>query len=179
MKLLSIAFSMSVIAIGFVGCSSVVDSNKITDFPLPTISTTDSIAEVQVLEPISGIGCSRQWLGFYLQGDETFITSSGEEPKSPLDRAKGAALYKAIRSATDNGLSADIVVNPVWSIVTKDPLIAPFWVHDVCAQVKGFRGVVKGFRAADTITTPGVKKDTDVKFDLNLRGSISGNVPTR
>lgn len=141
----------------FYGCSSVVDANKTSDFLAPTIYTQDSIADVQIMEAIAGQGCARQWFAFYNQGDTNFLSASGNEPKTPLDRAKAAAMFNALRTANAKGQSTDILVNPTWSIAANEPLP---WVQDFCVQVKGFRGVVKGFNKSDT-TTPALPKRRD------------------
>jgi hypothetical protein len=78
--------------------------------------------------------------------------TSGYEPSSAVDRAKSAAMYNALRGAEKTALTTDILVNPVYSSVTSDPLIFPFLIHDVCVQVTGYRAVIKGFKQATTIT---------------------------
>ena len=83
-------------------------------------------------------------------GDNIFLNTSGDEPSSAVDKAKSAAMFNALRGDDKTVLSTDILVNPVYSIVTRDPLIFPFLVHDVCVQVKGNRGVIKGFKQATT-----------------------------
>ena len=152
-KLISLLLIASAIFFLY-GCSSVVDTNKTSDFFAPTIYTQDSIADVQIMEAIAGRGCARQWFAFYNQGDTTFLSTSGNEPKTPLDRAKAAAMFDALRTANAKDQSSDILVNPTWSIATNEQLP---WVQDFCVQVKGFRGVVKGFNKSDT-TTPALPK---------------------
>ncbi len=61
-------------------------------------------------------------------------------------------MYNALRGAEKTALTTDILVNPVYSSVTSDPLIFPFLIHDVCVQVTGYRAVIKGFKQATTIT---------------------------
>ena len=141
------------------GCASLVDTNKIVEIPAPTIGVTDSIADVQVMEPISGVGCSRKLLSLFNSGDATFLNTSGDEPGSPVDRAKAAAMYNALRGANKSELVNDILVNPVYNIATKDPFGFSFLLHDVCVQVKGYRAVVKGFKPAETITRPPERKE--------------------
>ena len=135
------------------GCASTVDTNKIVEIPAPTIGVTDSIADVQVMEAISGVGCSRKSLSLFNSGDTRFLSANGDEPRSPVDRAKAAAMYNALRDAKKSELGNDILVNPVYNIAIKDPLGFSFLIHDVCVQVKGHRAVVKGFKPAETITT--------------------------
>ena len=141
------------------GCAFVVDTNKVVEIPAPTIGVTDSIADVQIREPISGVGCSRKLLSLFKSGDETFLNTSGDEPSSPVDRAKAAAMYNALRGAKKSDLTTDILVNPVYNIVTRDPWGFSFLLHDVCVQVKGYRAVVKGFKPAETITRPPERKE--------------------
>ena len=135
------------------GCASTVDTNKIVEIPAPTIGVTDSIADVQVMEAISGVGCSRKSLSLFNSGDTRFLSANGDEPRSPVDRAKAAAMYNALRDAKKSELGNDILVNPAYNIAIKDPLGFSFLIHDVCVQVKGYRAVVKGFKPAETITT--------------------------
>ena len=41
------------------GCGSTVDTNKVVEIPAPTIGIADSIADIEIKEPIFGVGCSR------------------------------------------------------------------------------------------------------------------------
>lgn len=132
------------------GCGSTVDTNKVVEIPAPTIGIADSIADIEIKEPIFGVGCSRNLFIYFYLGDNIFLNTSGDEPSSAVDKAKSAAMFNALRGDDKTVLSTDILVNPVYSIVTRDPLIFPFLVHDVCVQVKGNRGVIKGFKQATT-----------------------------
>ena len=58
----------------------------------------------------------------------------------------------ALRGAKKTDSNTDILINPTYTIVTRDPLILPFLVTDVCVKVTANRGVIKGYKAADTIT---------------------------
>ena len=142
------------------GCAFTVDTNKVVEIPAPTIGVTDSIADVQIKEPISAVGCARKVFASFNFGEKYFLNTSGYEPSSAVDRAKSAAMYNALRGAEKTALTTDILVNPVYRIVTSDPLIFPFLVHDVCVQVRGHRAVVNGFKQATTISIkhPGESK---------------------
>ena len=47
------------------GCGSTVETNKVVEVTEPTVGVTDSIADVEIKDPISGIGCSRNILVFF------------------------------------------------------------------------------------------------------------------
>ena len=152
------------------GCGSTVETNKVVEVTEPTVGVTDSIADVEIKDPISGIGCSRNILVFFNSGDDIFLNATGYEPSSTVDRAKSAASYNALRGAEKTVAAADILVHPVYSVVTKDPLLFPFLVHDVCVQVRGFRGVIKGFKQATTtsLDRPNDPKKQSFWFNFSL-----------
>jgi hypothetical protein len=139
-------------SIGLLGCASTIDTNKVVEIPSPTIGVTDSIAEMQVAEQISGFGCSREVLGILKFGDDAFLNKSGKVAHNPLDRAKEAAMFNALRGAKKTNPNTDILINPTYTIAINDPLILPFLVTDVCVKVTGNRGIIKGYKAAETIT---------------------------
>jgi len=154
MKSLSSSILSTFFALTISGCASLVDTNKVVELPAPTIGVTDSTAEVQIMEPISGTGCAGTILGVFKTGAQVFRNTSGDEPGSAFDRAKSAATYNAIRGTKKTELNTDMLVNPVYSIATKDPFGLSFLVHDVCVNVSGNRAVVKGYKPAETITRP-------------------------
>ena len=142
------------------GCGTTVDTNKVVEIHEPTVGVTDSIADVEIKEPISGVGCSRSILfSFLIFGDNIFLTPSGDAPSDSVERAKSAAMYNALRGAEKTVAAEDILVHPVYSFATKNPLLFPFLVHDVCVQVRGYRGVIKSFKQAKT-TSLDRPKDT-------------------
>jgi hypothetical protein len=152
------------------GCGSTVDTNKVVEIHEPTIGVTDSIADVEIKDPISGVGCARNVLAFLNFGDDIFLNTTGYEPSSTVDRAKTAAQYNALRGVEKTVSATEILVHPVYSVVTKDPLLFPFLVHDVCVQVRGYRGVIKGFKQATTtsLDRPNDPKKQSFWFNFSL-----------
>lgn len=133
-------------------CSTTtVNTNRTTDVPTPTIASTNSIATVEVGEEVSGAGCAKEFLVLFKSGDTKFLEVHGTSGSSAEDRAKAAATYKALAGA--KGLTTDIIVHPVWEI-TRDKTFFGLISDDVCAKVKGYRGVIKGFKPSDTLTQP-------------------------
>jgi hypothetical protein len=82
-----------------------------------------------------------------------------------MERAKAAATYNAL---SKDGLSTDILVNPVWEIHNNDS----FFVSDVCARVVGYRGVIKGFKQMQTVTrAPEYKVPNDAPIEKRATNS--------
>ena len=127
------------------GCASVVSTNDTARVPVPSIAATDSLADIEIKELVRGQGCVTKTLGFISSGDKNFLDTTGEPSFGVIDRAKAAATYNAL---SKDGLTTDILVNPVWEIHSNDSL----FVNDVCARVVGYRGVIKGFKQMKTVT---------------------------
>ncbi len=127
------------------GCASVVSTNETARVPVPSIASTDSLADIEIKELVKGQGCVTKTLGLLDSGDKKFISTNGSIGLSAVDRAKAAATYNAL---SKDGLTTDILVNPVWEIQENHS----FFVNDVCARVVGYRGVIKGFKQLKTIT---------------------------
>jgi len=127
------------------GCASVVSTNDTARIPLPFIASSDSLADIEIKELVSGQGCVTKTLGFISSGDKNFLSTDGKPNFGVLERAKAAATYNALAK---EGLSTDILVNPVWEIHNNDSI----FVNDVCARVVGYRGVIKGFKQLQTVT---------------------------
>lgn len=133
-------------------CSTTtVNTNRTTDIPTPSIASTNSIANIEVAEEVSGAGCAKEFLVLFKSGDNKFLEVHGTSGSSSEDRAKAAATHKALTNG--KGLTTDIIVHPVWEI-TRDKTFFGLISDDVCAKVKGYRGVIKGFKPADTLTQP-------------------------
>ena len=152
MKNLKRNISSAFLVFVLTGCASLVDTNKVAEVPPPTVWATDSIADIQVMEAISGTGCAGTILSVIKKGDSVYRNTSGHEPGSAFERAKSAATFNALRGSRKGELTNDILVNPVYSIATSDPLGFSFLVHDVCVNVKGNRAVVKAYKPAETLT---------------------------
>jgi len=127
------------------GCSSIVSTNGSAKVPLPTIAASDSLANFEIKELVKGQACVTKTLGLINSGDSAFIDSSGKTYISAVERAKAAASFNAL---SKEGLTTDILVNPVWEIHQNSSL----FVEDICAKVVGYRGVIKGFTQLATST---------------------------
>ena len=129
-----------------------VNTNRVSSVPTPTIYATDTLAEVEIREPISGSGCASSFLTIFKSGDTSFLEAYGDTGSGNVSRAKAAAAYDAL--AGKNGLTTDFLINPVWEVKQNSQLFGVLQ-DDVCAKVKGFRAVIKGFtKKTDTITGP-------------------------
>ena len=95
------------------GCSSIVSTNGSAKVPLPTIAASDSLANFEIKELVKGQACVTKTLGLINSGDSAFIDSSGKTYISAVERAKAAASFNAL---SKEGLTTDILVNPVWEI---------------------------------------------------------------
>ena len=141
------------------GCASVVSTNDTARVSVPSIASTDSLADIEVKELVKGQGCVTKTLGLLDSGDKKFMSANGSIGLSAVERAKAAATYNAL---SKDGLTTDILVNPVWEIQENHS----FFVNDVCARVIGYRGVIKGFKQLKTITrASGYRTTTDYPMD--------------
>jgi hypothetical protein len=147
------------------GCASVVSTNETAKVPVPSIASTDSLADIEIKELVKGQGCVTKTLGLINSGDKNFLSSSGQTSFNSMERAKAAATYNAL---SKDGLSTDILVNPVWEIHNNDS----FFVSDVCARVVGYRGVIKGFKQMQTVTrAPEYKAANDAPIEKRATNS--------
>jgi len=128
------------------------NTNRVSSVPSPTIYATDTLAEVEIKEAISGAGCASSFLTLFKSGDTSFLEAYGDAGSGNIARAKAAAAYDAL--AGKNGLTTDFLINPVWEVKQNTQLFGLFQ-DDVCAKVKGYRAVIKGFtKKTDTVTGP-------------------------
>jgi hypothetical protein len=149
-KIISLTSMLS--AVLLTGCAtSTVNTNRTADIPTPTIESTNSIATVEIGEQVSGSGCANEFLVLFKSGDNKFLHVHGNAGSSAEDRAKAAATYKAL--VAEDIVSTDIIIHPIWSI-TREQTFFGLISDDVCAKVVGYRGIVKGFKASDTLTQP-------------------------
>jgi len=134
-----------------VGCSSTVESsNRSASIPTPKISSTDSVANIEVGELIRGQGCANEFLMLFKSGDNKFLSTLGSVSSS-VERAKAAAAYKALDEG--KGLSTDIIVHPIWE-VSRQKVLFGVISDDICAKVVGYRGVIKSIERTDSLTRP-------------------------
>ena len=128
------------------------NTNRVSAVPTPTIYATDTLAEVEIREPISGAGCASTFLTLFKSGDTSFLEAYGDAGSGSIARAKAAAAYDAL--AGKNGLTTDFLINPVWEVKQNTQLFGVLQ-DDVCAKVMGYRAVIKSFtKKADSITGP-------------------------
>jgi len=134
------------------GCSTTsYNTNRSTNVATPTIAATDSIANVVVGDKVTGKGCANSaYFGLKKFGDTKFLEVYGVASSSATERAKSSAAYNAL--VGPNGLSTDIVIHPIWEITEEKQFFG--WKDNVCATVTGYRGSIKGFSPANTITKP-------------------------
>jgi hypothetical protein len=148
MKISNLLACMTAVLIA--GCStSVVHTNRTNSIPTPKISSTDSLATIEVAEKIMGSGCSNESFVFFKSGDNKFLEVHGDGGSSATGRAKAAATYDAL--TRDKGLSTDMIVHPVWEI-SRDQTFFGLISDNVCAKVVGYRGIIKAIKTTDTIT---------------------------
>jgi hypothetical protein len=148
------------------GCSTTtVDTNRTTDIPTPTIAATNSIANIEIGEQVSGAGCANEFLVFFKSGDSKYLQVHGTGGSSAEDRAKAAATYKALVGS--KGLSTDIIIHPIWEI-QREKTFFGLISDDVCAKVVGYRGIVKSFKSADTLTQPKPENGSSITRVLNF-----------
>jgi len=158
----SFNLSAALTAFYLAGCSSVVSTNDGTSFPTPRLSSTETLANIEVKDIIKGEGCANQYFYFITTGDNKYLQPSGNSPSKHdlLEKAKSAATFDAL--GTKDGLTTDLLINPVWSIQDDDYLIS----KRVCAKVIGYRGVINGFKKAESVTrTGGAKDDNSVTIE--------------
>ena len=151
---------ISLLCVGSItGCASVVSTNPTARVPVPLIAASDSMADIEVKELVKGQGCVTKTLGIISSGDKNFLDTKGETSFGVLERAKAAASFNAL---SKEGLTTDILINPVWEIHNHETL----FVDDVCARVVGYRGVIKGFKPIKTVTRgPGYKDPNVVSLE--------------
>ena len=145
-----------------VGCASTttVTTNRATSVPTPSISSTDSLANVVIGEKITGKGCSNSaFWGLIKTGDNKFLEIYGTSDSSAAERAKAAATYNALIGA--KGLSTDIIVHPVWEVIEDKGLFG--FDNSVCATVTGYRATINGFKQTDGVTKPSPEEIKGVK----------------
>jgi len=168
--------STGFIVLGLVGCSSIVSTNESAKVPLPTISSSESLANYEIKELVRGQACVTQTLGLLNSGDKSFVDANGKTKFSTIERAKSAASYNAL---SKDGLTTDILINPVWEIHQN----SSFFVEDICARVVGYRGVIKGFTQVEatpkvqasnsSYQSPIEKRVTNSHFDSQSQQSSS------
>jgi len=137
--------------LSLVGCSSIVNTNESTKVPLPTVTASSSLANYEIKELVKGQGCVTKTLGLINSGDTAFLDPQGKTHLSGVERAKAAATFNAL---SKDGLTTDILVNPVWEIHQD----SSFFVEDICAKVVGYRGVIKGFSQLENSAAPQTSK---------------------
>lgn len=160
---------LNFVAVAYVGllagCASVVSTNDTARVPVPSIASSDSLADIEIKELVRGQGCVTKTLGFISSGDKNFLSTDGKPNFGVIERAKAAATYNAL---SKEGLSTDILVNPVWEIHNNDSI----FVNDVCARVVGYRGVIKGFKQLQTVTrAPEYKAPVDAPIEKRATNS--------
>ena len=140
------------------GCSTTtVGTHQTGDIPTPSISTTNSIANVTIGEEVRGRGCANEFLLLFKSGDNKFLESYGNSGSSAIDRAKAAAAYKAL--STGSAVNGDMLINPVWE-VEEDKTFFVLISKNVCADVVGYRATIQSFEQSDTLTTPESASDS-------------------
>jgi hypothetical protein len=168
-KTLTLASSLCIFL--FSGCTTFTNNtNRESSIPTPTVASTNSLADVEIGEKIFGSACADTifWV-FSNDADEKYLEIEGTHGSSTVDRAKSEAIYQAL--AGKNGLTTDIMVHPVWSInVHRDW----FRFHvTACAQVTGYRGVIKSIVKSNTITDPANKK-SDASNNSGILSNLVG-----
>ena len=160
MKFLNLYAGLTVFSLA--ACTSVVSTNDAASFPTPRLSSTETLANIEVKDTIKGEGCASQYLYFITTGDSKYLQQSGNSPSKHdlLEKAKSAATFDAL--GTKDGLTTDLLINPVWSIQDDD-----YWLSKrVCAKVIGYRGVINGFKKAESVTrTEGAKEDNSITIE--------------
>jgi hypothetical protein len=76
----SLKFYTALAALSLVGCSSVVSTNDAASFPTPRLSSTETLANIEVKDTIKGEGCASQYLYFITTGDSKYLQQSGNSP---------------------------------------------------------------------------------------------------
>jgi len=164
-KEMKLSITAAFFLLSLMGCSSVVNTNESTKVPLPTLTSTSSLANYEIKELVNGQGCVTKTLGLINSGDTAFIDPNGKTYISGVERAKAAATFNAL---SKEGLTTDILVNPVWEIHQD----SSFFVEDICAKVVGYRGVIKGFTQLETPATSQTSKSS-FQAPIEKRGTNS------
>lgn len=138
--------------LGLSACTTtVVSTNRSVDIPSPSIAVYDTVAAVEIGEKVSGSGCASSTLMFGERwmdsGSATYLEVHGTASSGIENRAKAIATHQALTNG--KGLTTDILVYPVWEI-TRNGGFFSLWREQVCANVAGFRGVVKSFKTLET-----------------------------
>ena len=131
------------------GCSSVVSTNDSTFFPVPRLSSSETLANIEIKESIKGKGCASKFLHFIYMGDNKYLSQSGKIPTKDdlIEKAKASATFDALNVKDE--LTTDLLIHPVWLIEDDNYLI----LKKICAKVVGYRGVITGFSKPDTLTS--------------------------
>lgn len=143
----------TVIVVGVIaqtGCSTTTNAtNKVVDIPAPQISINNAVAQFEVGQQITGYACTVDYFRIFASKDgaSKFLEVYGDGDSGGLGRAKAAAAYLAVNGS---GLTTDILVGPVFQITSNSGFIS----DEYCAKVVGWRGMIKSFKADDTITRP-------------------------
>ena len=139
------------------GCSTnTVTTSKATGIPSPSISSMNSIADIEIAESISGEACSKEYFLIFESGDNKYLELYGNGSSNQKDKAKAAAAYKALIGK--KGISTDIIVHPIWEI-TRDKTFFGLVADEYCARVAGYRGKIRGFKQSTTLTEPTKPKE--------------------
>ena len=132
------------------GCStSTVATNHSIKVPIPSISSPNAIADIEIGEQVLGEACSNEYLLIFKSGYDKYLEFYGNGNSSQKDKAKAAAAYKALFGK--KGFSTDIIVQPTWEI-TRDKTFFGFLADEYCAKVAGFRGKIRGFKQSTSFT---------------------------
>lgn len=163
--------SFSVISVALLsGCSTFTsNTNRESYIPTPSISSTNTLAEIEVGEKIQGNGCATTVFWFFnTDQEEKYLEIDGEHDSDTVKRAKAEATYNAL--AGKNGLTTDIMVHPIWSITVHRDFLR-FNVQ-ACAQVTGYRGIIKSFKKSDTITDPANQKSDSASSKSGIFSNV-------
>jgi len=132
------------------GCDTTKTDNRRSNFPAPKIGVNNSIADVRIGEKVNGATCVTEVVGvFVFPLTKTSTTAVDESGLSKAEKdAKEGAIYKALFEGPSPGFNDDIIVNPVFAMK-----VTNYGVYrSVCATVVGYRGVVKGFKEAPSVS---------------------------
>ncbi len=148
MKISTFKLAMAVTCASAVlsGCATTVyDTNHRAE--IRTNIYSNSVANVEIGEKITGTGCLSQFPGSGILalfgGEQKFLEAHGISDRGVAGRAKAVAAYNALNGG--RGLTTDIIVQPTWEVTQKTTII----IRDTCATVLGYRGVIRGFRNVD------------------------------
>ena len=139
-------------ATALTACSTtVMNTNRSVEMPTPTVAIFDTVATVEVGEQVTGSGCASDVLMFgekwRASSGATYLQVHGASSEGIENRAKSIATHQALTGS--KGLTTDILVHPVWEIRRSGGLLS-FWRDEVCANVVGYRGVIKSFKTLET-----------------------------